>query len=359
MANERARLLRELQEESRRSAAGGVFLLQAVAERSGLNLTDLQCINILTSTGPITAGRLAEMMGLTTGAITGLINRMEQAGYVRREKDPGDGRRVVIQPILGELERAGAGFFGSQQRGLDALFAGYDDRDLAVILDFTRKTNVMTEEEIATIRAAAAGDAGDALAAPLGSVARGRLVFANGAGQLTLRAGTRTNDLYRARFEGATPKIRAEDGVVTFRFPKRFGLFNWRDQSGEVLLNPAISWAIEVRGGAFALEADLRGLPLTSFVATWGSKDLNLTLPEPAGLVPIQLSGGASDVNIRRPSGVEARLSVKGGVSTLTFDGQRFEFMAGKFQLQSPGYNGASDRFDIEVTGGTHALTVQ
>ena len=79
-----------------------------------MNLTDLQCVAILTSTGPITAGQLAETMGLTTGAVTGVINRMERAGYVRREKDPRDGRRVVIQPVPEELERVGAGFFGSQ-----------------------------------------------------------------------------------------------------------------------------------------------------------------------------------------------------------------------------------------------------
>ena len=63
-----------------------VLLLQAVTQRSEMNLTDLQCINILTSTGPIHAGQLAETMGLTTGAVTGVINRMERMGYARREK---------------------------------------------------------------------------------------------------------------------------------------------------------------------------------------------------------------------------------------------------------------------------------
>lgn len=359
MANERERLLRDLGEEMYRSSTGGVFLLQAIAERSGMNLTDLQCINILTSTGPITAGQLAEMMGLTTGAITGVINRMERVGYVRREKDPGDGRRVVIQPVLEELERAGAGFFGSQGQALDALIAGYDDRDLAVVLDFTRRTNVMTEQETARIRAASAGNGGGTFATPLGSVESGRLVFANGATRLTLRAGAGIDDLYRARFEGSAPQVKAEDGIVTVRFSKRFRLFDRRTQSAEVTLNPAVTWAIEVRGGAFAVEADLSGLQLTSFALTWGCSDLALTLPEPSGAVPISLSGGASKVSIRRPRGVEARLSVKGGVGTLTFDEQRFDAVGGKVQLQSPGYNGASDRYDIEISGSAGAITVR
>ena len=60
-----------------------------------MNLTDLQCLAILTSAGPVTAGQLAETMGLTTGAVTGVINRLERAGYVLR-RHPADGRRVVV-----------------------------------------------------------------------------------------------------------------------------------------------------------------------------------------------------------------------------------------------------------------------
>ena len=157
MSKSREELLRELEEESRKSTLDGVYLLQAVAERSGMNLTDLQCIAILTSTGPVPAGQLAETMGLTTGAVTGVINRMERAGYVRREKDRSDGRRVVVRPVLEELERAGAGFFGSPGGELDALMSEYDDRDLAVFLDFMRKANAATREEISRIRAASEG----------------------------------------------------------------------------------------------------------------------------------------------------------------------------------------------------------
>ncbi|CAA9581392.1 MAG: Transcriptional regulator, MarR family, partial [uncultured Thermomicrobiales bacterium] len=107
MSRKREELLRGLEEESRKSTLDGVYFFQAVAERSGMNLTDLQCVAILSSTGPITAGQLAETMRLTTGAVTGVVNRLERAGYVRREKDPTDGRRVVIEPVREELKRAG------------------------------------------------------------------------------------------------------------------------------------------------------------------------------------------------------------------------------------------------------------
>ncbi len=250
MSKNREELLRDLEEESRRSTLDGVHFFQAVAQRSGMNLTDLQCLAILTSTGQITAGQLAETMGLTTGAVTGVINRMQRAGYVRRGKDPGDGRRVVIQPVPEELERAGAGFFGSQEKAFDALVSDYDDRDLAIILDVMRKSNAATREETARIRAATQGEDRDEFATPLGSVKSGRLVFANGASRLTLRAGSGTDDLYRARFEEPIPNVKVEDGTVTFRHSRRFQLLgDWRNHSEEVTLNAAVPWEVEVRGG--------------------------------------------------------------------------------------------------------------
>lgn len=335
----------------------GVLLLQAVAQRSGMNLTDLQCINILSSTGPIPAGQLAETMGLTTGAITGVINRLEKSRYVRREKDPADGRRVVIQPVPEELERVGAGFFGSQERELSDLTSDYDERDLAVILDLMRKSNVVTSELIVRVRSSE-GDGEGRFTAPLGSVKSGRLLFANGASRLTLRAGFGVDELYRARFEGAVPEAKVEGGSVTFRYSRRSKFFDSRIHSEEVTLNSAVPWEIGVRGGAAQLEADLVGMELTSFVLKGGISDLTLTLPEPSGVVPIRLSGGASKVNIHRPAGVEARMIVKGGAARLTFDEQSFDAVGGKVQLQSRGYEEASNRYEIEVSGGISEVTV-
>jgi DNA-binding MarR family transcriptional regulator len=361
MTKKREELLRELELENRRSNAEGLSYLQAVAERSGMNLTDLQGINILMLSGPIAAGRLAEEMGLTTGAITGVVNRLERAGYVRREKDPADARRVVVKPVVEALEQVGAVYSGSkEERALDALLSGYDDRDLALFLEVVRKSNAATREETARIRASSKGDEGGQFSAPLRSVQTGRLVFANGISRLTLGDVSGTDDLYRARFEGPVPKVRVQDGVVTFRYSRRFGgLFDRRDHPGQVTLNAAVPWDVEVRGGAYRIEADFGGLELSSFILTGGISELALTLPEPSGVVPVRLSGGASKVGIRRPAGAEARLNVKSGAAKLTFDEQSFDAVGGKVRLQSPGYDGASDRYEIEVSGGASELTVQ
>jgi DNA-binding MarR family transcriptional regulator len=360
MSKKREELLRELEVENRQSTVESLFLLQAITQRSGMNLTDLQCISILTSTGPITAGRLAEEMGLTTGSVTGVVDRMERAGYVRRERDPNDGRRVIVRPISEKLKQA-AGSLGSQNKVLEELMSEYDERDLALFLDLMRKSNAMTREETARIRAASRGGEGAEFSAPLGSARSGRVVFANGTSRLTLRAASGMDDLYRARFEGPAPKVEVADGTVTFRYPRRLrGLFEWRSRSGgEVTLNAAVPWEVEVRGGAYKVQADLSGLKLASFVLTRGFSEADLTLPEPSGVVPVRLSGGASEVKIRRPAGVEVRLSMKGGVSKLIFDEQSFDAVGGKLQLQSPGHREVPDRYEIEISGGASKVTVR
>ena len=359
MSSTREQLLQALEEENRESNVEGVLFFQALADRSGMNLTDLLCTTILTSTGPLTAGRLAELTSLTTGAITGVVNRLEQAGYVRREKDPADARRVVIHPVMEELERVGTGFFGSQQSVMHELLSDYDDHDLAVFLTIMRKSNAMTREATARLRAPASGREGGEFSTPLGSLERGRLVFANGISRLSLRSASGMEDLYHANFEGPAPETKVEGGTVTFRYHRRLrGLLDWRDRSGEVAINDAVPWEVEVRGGAYRIEADLGGTQVISFALNGGFSDCILILPEPSGVVPVRLSGGANKVSIRRPEGTEARLNVKGGISKLTFNDQHFEAVGGRLRLQTSGYEGAGDRFEIEISGGANEISI-
>src|SRR5688500_5827036 len=86
--------------------AGSVATHEAVADRLGLNPTDLRCLGLATSEPGLTPTRLAELAGLTTGAITGVLDRLERAEFVRREPDPSDRRRLRVQLVpdrLGEL----------------------------------------------------------------------------------------------------------------------------------------------------------------------------------------------------------------------------------------------------------------
>lgn len=131
----------------RELSARTVMFHEAIAQRIGLSATEHKCLDILSRAGgPVTPGHLAELTGLTTGAITGIVDRLEKAGYVRRERGDTDRRKVLIypQPVLQE-EFLGA-FNELGQAVLDAM-AHYDRQQLDVIQDFlTRMIRVMIEQ---------------------------------------------------------------------------------------------------------------------------------------------------------------------------------------------------------------------
>jgi DNA-binding MarR family transcriptional regulator len=82
---------------------------------------DLKCAELLVRSGPMTAGQLARATGLTTGAITGIVDRLEQAGWARRSADPGDRRRVIIHPGPQENQKTAADLYASHTKTMDRL----------------------------------------------------------------------------------------------------------------------------------------------------------------------------------------------------------------------------------------------
>jgi DNA-binding MarR family transcriptional regulator len=123
-----------------------VVFHHAVAESVGLAASDVKCLRIAGGEKDVTPGRLAELTGLTTGAVTGVVDRLEKAGFVRREHDPADRRRVLIRVLpdrMGELYA----IFQPLAKSSRTLLETYDDRELAVILDFiTRAPQLVFEE---------------------------------------------------------------------------------------------------------------------------------------------------------------------------------------------------------------------
>jgi DNA-binding MarR family transcriptional regulator len=150
---DRAELLAELNTQVRVSTLWTVLLHTAIASRSGINVTDVQCLNLLQLRGPMTPGQLAEAMFLTTGgAITAVIDRLEKAGMVRRRRDDEDRRRVIVEaredgPVaeLGNRFRPVAELYGK-------LLDGYTDEQLDVILDYLVRTNEASPEMVERVR---------------------------------------------------------------------------------------------------------------------------------------------------------------------------------------------------------------
>jgi DNA-binding MarR family transcriptional regulator len=131
----RAALLQELEEAMRRSSAQGVLYGQTVANVAGIANSDLECMDILYLEGRVTAGRLAEVTGLTTGAITGVVDRLEKAGLVRRERDENDRRKVFIAVVPEAAMKIGQ-FYVPMQRAMEKVFNTYSDEELRLLLRF-------------------------------------------------------------------------------------------------------------------------------------------------------------------------------------------------------------------------------
>jgi DNA-binding MarR family transcriptional regulator len=140
----------------RQLSTATILFHQAVADRLGMNVTDHKCADVLGQTGPITAGELAERTGLTTGAITGVVDRLEKAGFVRRAADPADRRRVVVVPLPERAEKRIGPLFDSMARASAELCARYGARDLAIIHDFVTRAIQMAQEETHKLRQGAA-----------------------------------------------------------------------------------------------------------------------------------------------------------------------------------------------------------
>jgi len=130
--------MQELENALRRGSAQGAIFGQTVANSVGISGSDLECLDFLNLEGRVTAGRLAEVTGLTTGAITGVVDRLEKAGMVRRERDPDDRRKVFIATVPENVARVGR-FYENMQKGMVKLWETYSDAELRLLVGFATK----------------------------------------------------------------------------------------------------------------------------------------------------------------------------------------------------------------------------
>ena len=149
---ERAELEVAFATAMRRTGSLMQLMGQAAADRIGINNTDLNCLNILSFSGHKTAGELARATGLTTASITGVIDRLEEAGFVSRERDRHDRRRVVVTITLDRAMRDVASVFLPLLRDWRAMAARYSDDELRLIVDFYGRMEQVFREHIVRLR---------------------------------------------------------------------------------------------------------------------------------------------------------------------------------------------------------------
>jgi DNA-binding MarR family transcriptional regulator len=128
------------------------LLSQAAADKIGINGTDLNCLNILSFSGSLTAGELARATGLTTASITGVVDRLEAAGFVSRERDTSDRRRVVVTIALEKAVREVASVFAPMVADWQELAAQYSDDELRLIVEFYDRMEQVIRKHLARLR---------------------------------------------------------------------------------------------------------------------------------------------------------------------------------------------------------------
>jgi DNA-binding MarR family transcriptional regulator len=144
-------LLNELLTEVRRMSVETMLMSALVAERIGINATDLSCLALIEPGQEVTAGELAELSGLTTGAVTGLIDRLEKAGFVERRRDPEDRRKVFVRPNPENSDRIEPHFAHATEQ-VRELWSTYSDEQLLLLKDFFMRSHQIFHAERLRLR---------------------------------------------------------------------------------------------------------------------------------------------------------------------------------------------------------------
>jgi DNA-binding MarR family transcriptional regulator len=154
MASKRSkrRLVDELIREFRISGNQDSAFDNLAAERLGINETDLHCLNIIQNGGGLTAGELADQSGLTNGAITGVLDRLERAGFARRLPDPADRRRVKVEVTPTFYKRADRIWRPMAEDWQATLGRRFTKEELLRMADFLRATTEIGRRQLKRLR---------------------------------------------------------------------------------------------------------------------------------------------------------------------------------------------------------------
>lgn len=146
--------VRTFGEAGRSLSNATVAFHQAVAEHLGLHITDHKALGILQDRGAMPAGQLGELLGLSTGAVTALLDRLEEAGYVERQRDPADRRKVLAAPVGNARRDARIRRpFDRMTESFAKHLPDYTDRETKLILDFIQRSVTALQEATERVRA--------------------------------------------------------------------------------------------------------------------------------------------------------------------------------------------------------------
>jgi DNA-binding MarR family transcriptional regulator len=150
VSREKREVFERLINEVRRSQEATHRFDQAVADAAGMNLTDMRCLDFIEREGPVSAGRLAEATGLTSGAMTTALDRLERAGFARRVRDTEDRRRVLVEIDPAALAGA-ARYYGAHMALGERIYKRYSKEQLELLHEFVREGRELNEQQAALL----------------------------------------------------------------------------------------------------------------------------------------------------------------------------------------------------------------
>lgn len=142
----RIQIVRDLDGALRNFNTSAVLSANSIAQRIGMGVNELRSAELLVRMGPMSAGKLAELTGLTTGAITGIVDRLEKAGWAKRVPDPNDRRRIFIHPGPQDTKTV-AGLYDDYMSALMKLLNKYSDSELFLISEFIDEITKLNQEQ--------------------------------------------------------------------------------------------------------------------------------------------------------------------------------------------------------------------
>jgi hypothetical protein len=202
------------------------------------------------------------------------------------------------------------------------------------------------------------------LTIPYAGQNRMRLMLGSGMSDACVRVDPDATDLIALECgDGEPPRLRVSASELRLSWPRTVGSWLCAVLAGdsreiELVLHPAVEWTLLLRGGLSHFEGDFAAGRLARLEISGGVSDVQLDLPAPRGVVPVRVSGGASELALRRPSDAGVSLAVRGGISGLSLDEQRFDAIGGGARLVTGRVGPDAPHYAVEISGGARRLLV-
>jgi hypothetical protein len=181
----------------------------------------------------------------------------------------------------------------------------------------------------------------------------------SGAASVTVRAADTGGDLYRVATPVGTnqlPKVVDSGDRIELQLVEAGG--GNAASHVEVLLSRAATWSVRLAGGAADETVDLSAGKVSEVDLVAGVTHIDLALPAPHGTVPVRLAGGASDFSVSTPPATARRVTLGGGAGSVQFVGTAHNGVSAGQVFDTPGWAGATDKYDLQLSSGVSLLTV-